>query len=586
MSAAPHDPTSGNPTGSGVPKSSWKTLIFGLAVLLIAGGVISSRTLYHEFQDYRARKFADRAKVEMEAENWEAAYLSIQDAMKISPDEPKVLRAAADLISKTRGDAGTMRQLLQKLIDLGEGTDEDQVALGEAMLKTGDAQRARQIYESLPGTMREQRRGLELLGSILESEGETEQALKTKRRALMINPDDPESRLQLAILDLEQPFDEMRASALDRIREISKRNDAAALQAIVFLAGNTGLKPDAAEALRKTVETHPKAEDRHRLVVLSAYMKVFPTRRKDLIEEECAKHKGKGIEDMVPLLRWLGREGELSRIIGLVPKSLAAKSANVFPIYAEALLGTGKWADLVAMIKSNPAPKISAANAHALLAQCASKLEPDLTEAKHQINNAYRASVKFGELQVVARCAELAESLGLWGLASEGYEMLAAKSPQGRVIMLTKVYEMAALSKDADRMLEVAGRISKAKPESWMFRSRVDYLRLILGEQLEEAAISILSVNQVAESKRTEESKSYLAILRALAAFRLGDMAKAKVEMNAATQPSTLPPGIRAVLAGLMVSLEGDANEAFRLAETIPTSLLLEEELRFLKKAL
>ena len=36
----------------------------------------------------------------------------------------------------------------------------------------------------------------------------------------------------------------------------------------------------------------------------------------------------------------------------------------------------------------------------------------------------------------------------------------------------------------------------------------------------------------------------------------------------------------------LMVTLEGDPNEAFRLAETIPTSLLLEEELRFLKKAL
>jgi hypothetical protein len=194
--------------------------------------------------------------------------------------------------------------------------------------------------------------------------------------------------------------------------------------------------------------------------------------------------------------------------------------------------------------------------------------------------------VKYGELQVVARSAELAESLGLWGLASEGYEMLAAKAPQGRVMTLTKVYEMAALSKDANRMLDAASRISKAKPESWMFRSRVDYLRLILGEKLEEAAISILNVDRAAESLRTEESRSYLAILRALAAFRLGDMAKAKTEITGAKKPSTLPPGIRAVLAGLMVTLEGDPNEAFRLAETIPTSLLLEEELRFLKKAL
>jgi tetratricopeptide (TPR) repeat protein len=571
------------------PEGKWSTILYALIVILILAGIgliFGGRVLYRQVRDYRARKTVEVAKKELADENWQAAFLSVQDAMKISPDEPEVLRIAARLLLKTRGDPAAMRQILHRLVTQPRATTEDRVFYGEALLLSGDAGKAKEVFEALDADEKTGRHGLELLAKVQDSEGDQALALSTLRKALTLDLNDTSCRLRLAMLDLDLPFDETRRAALERIRVISKGKDDAALQAIMYLSSQTNLTPSDAEDLRLTVAKHPKSEDKHRLMVLSSYIKIFPNKKKALIDEECAKYKGKGIEDMVQLLRWLGNEGEMNRILGLVPKSLVSKSASAFPIYAEALMGAEKWADLKAVILSSPAPMISQASAHALLAQCASKLEKDLTETKHQIGNAYRAAAKFGEMQVIARCADMAEGLGLWELASEGYAMIEEKNPRNRVLMLTKMYEMAALRKDGKGMLDAAQRLVEAKPEGWMNRARVDYLRLLLGTQFEEASVSLSKVEVSKVFLSSPEAKSYLAILRSLSAFRLGDYRLAKAELQEVTQPASLPVGVRAVMAGLVSKLDDNPTEAFRMAESIPSALLLDEELRFLKMAL
>jgi tetratricopeptide (TPR) repeat protein len=591
---------SGEPNSPAVPvenfpvsTTSWRSrlrsVFYGLVVLMIVTLVVlvfSGRTLYRQVRDFRARKAIEVAKTEIDNENWQSAFLAVQEAMKISPEEPEVLRTAAKLLLRTKGDPASMRHILLRLVNQPQATNEDRVTYGEALLLSGDSQKAREVYEALDAGEKKGRLGLELLAKIQDSEGNQALALETLRRALTLDLNDTSCRLRLAMLDLDLPFDETRRAALERVRVISRGTDTAALQAIMYLSSQTTLTPSDVEELRLIVSKHPKSEDKHRLMVLSSYIKIFPNKKKALIDEECVKYKGKGIEDMVQLLRWLAREGEMNRILGLVPKSIVAKSSSAFPIYAEALMGTGKWAELKGMILSNPPPMISAASAHALLAQCASKLEKDLTETKLQIGNAYRAAAKYGEIQVLGRCADMAEGLGLWELASEGYEMIEGKNPQNRVAMLMKMYEMAALRKDGKGMLDAASRLVVAKPESWMNRAREDYLRLLLGTEFEEASESLLRENVPEAILKSPESRSYLAILKSLSAYRMGNFRLAKAELQEVTQPSTLPAGVRAVMAGLVSKLDGSQTEAFRMAESIPSALLLEEELRFLKMAL
>lgn len=585
----PSDSPSDDPPPPAIkkPRARWQVPLTVLVIGLIVGTIFGGRAAYRAAMAFWGRHLAVEAGKHMEDEKWESAARIIGDAVRNAPEDPDVLRVTAEFLRKTNGDPDMARHFLQKLHDTDEATPEDQIRLSETLITTGDTQRARKMYEQLATKDKQSRKGMELLAKILDDEGQKPLAMSTLRQSLLTEPNNPECVLRLAMLDLDQPFNESRRRAQETIWKIARGKDETALQAIGFLATSRELTAGEADELLKTVNAHPKTADKYRFPVLSAYMRLFPTRRKDVLDQECENYKGKGLDDMVHLLRWLAHEKQSDRILGLVPKSLVVKSPDAFPSYADALMTAGKWADLKALIQASPAPSISQANAHAYLAACFAKLEPNLVAAKQQIDNAYRAAEKAGEHQVTLRAAQLAESLGLWELASTGYENIGATNARARLGMLTKVYEMAALAKDGAKMLEVALRISKERPESWMFKARANYLRLVIGSGLESASDTILAMNAEANAAtRDPDAASYIAVLRALAAYRVGDLARIKPELDGVTVTDTLPPGVRAVAAGLMKISNGDTATAFKLAEAVPASILLDEELRFLKMAL
>jgi hypothetical protein len=71
----------------------------------------------------------------------------------------------------------------------------------------------------------------------------------------------------------------------------------------------------------------------------------------------------------------------------------------------------------------------------------------------------------------------------------------------------------------------------------------------------------------------------------AFAAYRMGDHAGIQQHLAGIGETSALPPGQRAVVAGLL-SLTGKADRAYQIAEKIPAMVLLDEERAFLQKAL
>ena len=588
-SEAPIDP-SAPPVETALPaKESFlgMKLIFGLVFALIILAIFGGRPAWTAFQNNRAGKIAAKARELIKAERWDSAAVMLRDAMQVAPEAPEVLRTTADFLQKTNGDPQMRLALLRKLQSLNAATPADMVNYGEAQLQTGDTPAARETYEQLPTSHKQGRYGLELLAKILDDEGQKPRAMATLRQALLTEPDNPECQLRLAMLDLDQTFNETRRNAHETIWRIARQKDnAAALQAITFLASSKDLNAGEAENLRKTLAANPDAEDRHRFIVLSAYLRLFPTARKQLIEEEIAKYQGKGIDDMVPLLRWLVQEQQGDRVLGLVPKSLVIKSPDAFPVYAAALTSAGRWDELRKMLESRPPPPVSESTGYALLAECYAKLEPDLIKARHFLGNTYRSVGKTGEHTVALQAAQLAEKLGLWEIAAEGYEMIAQKNARMRVPMLSKSYEMALLAKNGNAMLSAAKRISDFRPDSLMYRARLDYLRLLLGNGIEEASASVLAVDSSTAEARAPDALAWYAVLRLLAAYRLGDPAKLRQEVGTLPDLEALPPGMRAVLAGLLQLGGGDATRAYHIAEKVPPAILLEEELRFLKLAL
>ena len=171
-------------------------------------------------------------------------------------------------------------------------------------------------------------------------------------------------------------------------------------------------------------------------------------------------------------------------------------------------------------------------------------------------------------------------------MAAEGYDLIASKNARMRVTMLGKVQEMAAMEKDGRKMLAAAEQLAAFRPNGLMHCARRDYLRLLLGSSIEHACQAAQAVAPDSADARTPEAAAYLTLLRSLAAYRIGDLARMRAEVAATPDLQSLPPGPRAVMAGLLRLAGGDQTLAYQIAEAVPAAILIQEELHFLKLAL
>lgn len=175
--------------------------------------------------------------------------------------------------------------------------------------------------------------------------------------------------------------------------------------------------------------------------------------------------------------------------------------------------------------------------------------------------------------------ATLAEDIGLWDVALLFYEGLAKNQPQSRLQMIEKVQEMAIRDRDTSATLNAARRLLEIRPNNRQYADRAIYLQLLSGDEVELAAEKVVHADS-ATANRLEDH-----FVRALAAYRLGDLTSLRLHLDKVSDISALTQGQRAVHAGLL-SISGRVGPAYQIAEQIPSILLLREELRFLKRAL
>jgi len=131
-----------------------------------------------------------------------------------------------------------------------------------------------------------------------------------------------------------------------------------------------------------------------------------------------------------------------------------------------------------------------------------------------------------------------------------------------------------------DWQLDTARRLRVLRPTSVRFANRLDYLRLLLGDEIEAA----MEWREVYTDESADE-RQMAALLLALKAYRMRDKSLMLESLAKVDDATALPPGQRAVLAGLLAS-GGQAGRAFQLAERVQERLLSSVELAFLKKAL
>ena len=566
--------------------SIFALITFGLIGALWFGWTPLTRAV----RTAQARHDTRKALEAVNSKDWHLAARLLTDAQRRTPNDPEVLRGIIEFHKATGSDPGGLAQRLATLDQIEPLNPDEQVLRAKALIATGKMQEAHTILDKMPAEPDVQPKRLELLSSLLKAEGRVHEAEAVERQSLAGNSDDPLTQLKGLEKDLQSVFPEVRQEALKQLWPSARMKTEVALPAMELLVQDASLTAPQAEELIYLAETHPLKPLLTRLSAVSALMRLKPDKRPQLVKEEVRRITADGQGSLEEIAVWLMREKEYEELRGLVPVSLALKSRELYPIYMQSLAQQKRWQELEGFLTA-ASPPVDKGLATLALAEVKAHLEPDKREARQLIDRTTEAARIEGNLPVLRAAATLAEKHNLPDLAAAAYQAAAEKSAASgqlndAVNELQKAGGLALAAKNTRALLSVFRKLNEMRPGSSAFAGELTYLRLVLGVEIETVDIDHLDkVSGVLVASNIAVDRVPPELLRALVAYRLGDNEAMRKHIAGLHDASGLSAGQRAVAAGLL-SLTGKADRAFQIAEKVPSTLLLDEELVFLKKAL
>lgn len=532
------------------------------------------------------RRCAREAHVALEAKNWGRAAEQTIAARRWAPEDVEVIRVVVEFLKLSNSDPGGLAQQLRRLAEKTTLTEEEHLLLGRTLANTGKTDEARTVYEQLPLSVSTRKPALELLSVILKSEGHEQEAQELSRRATQeIAADTPEARLQIAEQDGRSPFVEIRRHAHAELWELARLETAIAMDAVRRLSADPLLTAAEAHELLALVGTHAHKTLPVRLGLISALMRLLPGQRDALVAQEVKSFQSDEGGNLEQIAYWLMSERQPEQVFQLVPQELAVKSRELYPILMQAMAQAKRWEELQKLL-SAPSVPVPASLVDLAMAEVQSHLQPDLRLSRQLIEGTLKAAAGDRTPDTFKATAVLAEKLNLADIAAVAYREAGLRADAENAIgLLQKSLECALLAKDSALMLKVSRKLLELRPTSAAYADRLAYLRLILGEEIETVDVtSHKGPNDLRAMFTITLERVPPGLLRALAAYRIGDFSAIPTHLADIGDTASLPPGQRAVVAGLL-SLTGKPDRAYQIAEKIPPTLLLHEELAFLDKA-
>lgn len=588
-SPLPNTPDEGiSQPGSGpAPQEKRRLILFVISMLLIGAACLAvTPSAMKAARQWLAHRHLPEVRQSIRRQDWRAAVLALKNARRWAPEDPEVLRASIALLSRAEADPRTIIQAIRQLQAVTKVTSDELALLGELHAKMGDISEARALYAQLPDDARESRPALHLQASILEADGFRDRALEVRRETWLTDLDNPESLAQLAATDLSGTDPSRRTAMVERLWKIVRSESPAVITAVKLLAGTNHLTITEAKELRGIIEKGgiaPPERESARLAVLSAWLRLNPHLRTDLIDEELSRWKNRKPSEVTPLARWLADEHEYARILRIMPASTVARYTDLLPPYVTALRSEEKWNDLNTLLTSGGIdPAFSKQKTRLWLAEAQSHLEYGSGRARQTLAQVFENAGRGDDLSSTLEAAKLAEQLHDWAFAQRCYEGVATKHRHTAAPMLAKVYEMAELQRDGSEMLATCVKLLELRPDNVQAMLQKLYLQSLLGIELEVAHETVQSLVLEGSTERIDK----VHLVRALSIYRSGLKDGIRDEILKISHPDSMTAGERAVYAGLLHQSGGAPANVFQIAERIPRSLLLPEEAAFLKRAL
>lgn len=547
-------------------------------VCLFVLSILGSYPAYLLWQKYRFDSQLHLAQGHLEKEEWEKAYGLLSQLYNNSQTNPAVLQMIAHLMRQTNPDPSRALFFWKQFVAYGSPTTEDWAEIGKAFLADGQPDEAVKIFASFSPEQRKSRYAIDLESQLLYFQGKTLEADSLRREFLLKNPHDPENELNLAIMDLNNPFTEVQKSAFETLWKIARSKNRQSLAALQAIANSPLLGRGTSSELLKLALENEGVSAKNYFKILHRYLLLNPEKREETLATETVRHQNKTIQESALFYHWLLQERAYDLVLELVPKEKATKNELLFPVYVEALAGKARWSELNTIFRETPSIPISPAEQSVLHARIAHGQRNNDSIVSGHLKEACRRALTTKNMESLQRIVTIADELGFDEVTIEALNKASA-IPQYQMEMLERLLAIYARHNDAESMLTTLQKILEAKPMMTGHLENSIYLKLLLGKEFETI---FQNTTILADQGRISRDSS--VFIHALLAYRFHDMERLKGLLTE-IDPNQLPVGQRAVYAGMLASC-GERAQAFLIAEKIAPALLLQGELYFLHKSL
>lgn len=563
--------------GPGLFSSPFAWLALGLVVVF---GVVLVRLLdSHLGLDFWSRDAdVELARQSIESKDWTAALDAIQKVPSDSRQKVAYLRVLADYLKGTRSSPQILSRVIASLEAEGALEPADFVWICGEHLLAGRVSEAQEAWDRLPEQLRQTLQARELELVLLGQQGKQEALQKAEQEMFDLFPDEPSVAVRKAVKDLDGTLPEIHAAAWARLWELAALDDVHGLQAIRLLANRRELSLPEARRLLEIFGRHPSQSIHDRLLVLtSLYRLSSEGERKQILDREMSKNKLQERGSALAFAAWLAKMGAIDRMRSFCSTNAVLNTGETFMLLAQGLAEEQNWKALWELLSRSSQVPVPASRVATWRTLAFRNLhEDDVRGIREHLAEAISLANQEKNAVAMMGAASMAEQWGHPDLALRAYLLLSESDPAREIEVLERAWGIAGSLKDTVALLAISERQMRLKPDIPKYALHWRYITLLSRKE-------VLSPGT---AKDALEGSAEGLMVRALEAHRAQKPEEVVAALDQIRQPGSLPPGQRAVYAGLLSQNPDRVGEAHAIAEKIPAQLLLPEEAAFLKMAL
>ncbi|MGA0848877.1 MAG: hypothetical protein ACO3RX_02905, partial [Chthoniobacterales bacterium] len=327
------------------------------AVVVVVLGILAA-VGFHIFQGWRARDLAAKALQSFEQANYRAAWLQVNSARNLRPDDPAVLRASA--IIESRFGMPTAMDYWDRFAEAGELSAEDLEERGRAAAALGDDAQFGRAVDGLDAAGNASAAGrLRTVRSL--ARGNMDRAIEEARRAVAAT-DEPAMKLDLARLLLRRHVDLLSVAPtapesqqianemfaiVDALQGTEKGEEALAFGLTFLLPGQEGQERWANLAMKNANAANPAL-----LPAATVMIDLGKAKADELHKTLRPAFDAAPLDRRAAFVAWLSRQGMPREALTLITAQEAGESTEAFVARTNALAEMGNWTAVIETVEA------------------------------------------------------------------------------------------------------------------------------------------------------------------------------------------------------------------------------------------